>query len=215
MCKAFFSSPFFEHFEWRDEEVTTNATQLIINFLNWLHGQHVCPEYEQDLRDARQVCELAKEELPRLAAAERSLPGDFNEACSTMFGGYYANRRPLYPNADWVNKEDNTGLSNENARIIWLTALAAHCSDEDHDQFAKADDDGSLTVGGAHQTGLEVVGIEFPSDGVKAVYSSPRKKGNFQPTGKLVCKRWVLPGAPRLDIPREVIKSREAQIPKR
>lgn len=216
MTKAFFSSHLLQHFDWMNGKVTNNATNVIINFFNYLQYHQVCPEHEQDLLNARNVCFVAQKELPKLATAARGLPGDFNTACSTLFGGYYAMRRPVNPNAEWVNPEDDMGLSGEDAKAIWHTAIVAHCTSEQYKRFEQADEDGSLTIGGEHQTGLEIIEIEFPGDKIKALYGSKGIRDTFiRPTGAVICKRWVVPGSPRLDIPRELVKSRAAKMPER
>lgn len=216
MTKAFFSSHFLQHFDWMDDQVTNNATNVVINFYNYLQYHRVCPEYAQNLLDARELCFTAQKELPKLANTARELPGDFNTACSTLFGGYYAIRRPFNPNAEWVNPDDDIGWSDEEAKTIWHTAIVAHCTPEQYKQFEKADEDGSLTIGGENRAGLEIVEVEFPSDTVKALYGSRGIKDTFvKPTGKMICKNWVVPGAPKLDIPKELVKSRQASLPRR
>lgn len=213
MTKAFFSSQLLQHFEWMEESVTDNATNVIRNFLNYLHYHNVCPEYIDDLNNARSVCDLAQKELPKLANAARGLPGDFNTACSTLFGGYYAMRRPANPNAEWVNKDDDLGWSDEEAKAIWITALVAHCTPEQYKQFEQADEAGSLTTVEEHDTGLEVVEIQLPNEQAQGLYSSEGiQESTIRPTGKLICKRWVAPGSPQLDIPEEAIAAREAKL---
>lgn len=215
MAKAFFSSHFLQHFDWMDEKVSDNATNVIINFFNYLQYHQACPEYSEDLLNARKVCQLAQRELPQLATASRGLPGNFNMACSTLFGGYYAMRRPFNPHADWVNPDDDLGLSDVDANGIWHTTLLAHSSNEHYKEFRQADDDGSLRIVDVHQTGLEIIEIQFPTEQVKEFYKSAGLINSvIRPTGKLVCKRWIVPGAACLDIPKEVIESREAKMPK-
>jgi hypothetical protein len=216
MAKAFFSSQLLQHFEWRDQKVTDSATNIIRNFYNYLHYHNVCPEYEQDILNARKVCDLAEQELPRLAAASNALPGDFNTACSTLFGSYYKDRRPVDPNAEWVNPEDDMGWSDEDAGAIFHTALAAHCTSEQYSQFCQAEADGSLGSMDGQDVGLEVIGVEVSSGSAKGIYESKGIKESFvRPTGKLICKRWIVPGSSRMDLPKEMIASREAKIPRR
>lgn len=124
-------------------------------------------------------------------------------------------RRPTNRYAEWVHPEDSTGMTEKEAKAIWHAALLAYYSKEQYMQIAQADYDGTLTSVGEHQTGLEVIEVQFPSEDVKGFYRDRVSSDFVSPTGKLICKRWVVPGASRLDIPKEIIASREAKLPQR
>lgn len=62
---------------------------VIRNFLNYVLAHGVCPEYTKDVLAARKVCELAEKELWSIKQVQNLLPGDFNVAASTLYGGHY------------------------------------------------------------------------------------------------------------------------------
>ncbi|KAI7868773.1 Argonaute siRNA chaperone complex subunit Arb1-domain-containing protein [Spinellus fusiger] len=64
-----------------------DAPVLIDAFLRYLQIRNVCPEYAEDIAKARDICALAKEELPRCKRGSILLPGKFNKACSILFEG--------------------------------------------------------------------------------------------------------------------------------
>lgn len=49
----------------------------------------VAPEYTASILAARDICDLAEKELILCRQVSSRLPGKFNMACSTLFGGYY------------------------------------------------------------------------------------------------------------------------------
>ncbi|KAI8327992.1 Argonaute complex, subunit Arb1, partial [Chlamydoabsidia padenii] len=63
------------------------APVLIDSFLRYLQIRNVCPEYSEDLTQARLITAQAKEELPRCKRVSNLLPGDFNMALGILFGG--------------------------------------------------------------------------------------------------------------------------------
>jgi hypothetical protein len=62
---------------------------VIRNFLNYVLAHAVCPEYTLDIMAARKICDAAEKELWALKQIRRRLPGDFNIAASTLYGGHY------------------------------------------------------------------------------------------------------------------------------
>src|SRR5215469_6354019 len=100
------------------------ATRIMMNFYNYLLHHNVCPEYKDKILDARDVCVLAQTELPIIHTLDTTLPGPFNNACSFIFGGEYAQR---YSDTDtWASKvTDTKGMRFETARVIFTTAVGA------------------------------------------------------------------------------------------
>ena len=60
---------------------------VVKNFLNYILKHSVCPEYTQDLTSARTVCDMAEKELWAVRRVQQLLPGDYNAAASTLYGG--------------------------------------------------------------------------------------------------------------------------------
>lgn len=207
MAKAFLSSEFFQHFEWTNEEVVRETTNVIRKFYDYLLYHDACPEYEDDIRNARDVCDLANQEIPKLARFDAELPGGFNTAASTLYGGYYAEIRPCDSSADWVVQGDAIGLSDQDAWTILSAGILGHGTDEQVEEIHQAHKERRLPkVTTEEDVGLEVVRIESISADAKLIYEDDRISGTFiKPTGKLHCKRWLHPGAAPRDLPTAVV----------
>jgi hypothetical protein len=61
------------------------AIDVIENFLRYILHHDVCPEYEEDVKVAMEVCQSAREEWPMLNALQTALPGLFNLAATELF----------------------------------------------------------------------------------------------------------------------------------
>lgn len=85
MLTAFNSSERFRAICGTDVGVLADAADVITNFLNYVDSHDVCPEYREDVRNARKVCKQAREELPAIWEAVSLLPGEFNTALSTLY----------------------------------------------------------------------------------------------------------------------------------
>lgn len=61
------------------------AIDTILNFLRYIQHHDVCPEYEDNLTQAREICERARTEMPNIGKVVTAMPGDFNLACQVLF----------------------------------------------------------------------------------------------------------------------------------
>lgn len=61
------------------------AIDTILNFLRYIQHHDVCPEYEDNLAQAREICDRARSELPSIGKVIAAMPGDFNLACQVLF----------------------------------------------------------------------------------------------------------------------------------
>jgi hypothetical protein len=91
---------------------------VIRNFLNYVLQHEVCPEYVDDVMAARKLCGQAEEELRAISQLSMKLPGSFNVALSTLFGGIYFCR-----NQPW--EEDPTGMTTDEAKVIFEKGVQA------------------------------------------------------------------------------------------
>lgn len=203
MAKAFLSSEFFQRFDWMEEQVVIDTTNVLKNFYNYLLYHDVAPEFEEDILNAREICNVAAKELPILTAVSRALPGSFNQACSTLFDGYYRSVRVNEPNAEWVHPDDDLGLSDKVAWRMFNCGAGAHCTQEQMEMIAEIKVAGlkELPVK-TYDTGLEVTAVEFADQGAMAVYDDPDVKGTEldKPTGVMHCKFWQAPNQAPMDL---------------
>ncbi|KAI2470965.1 Argonaute siRNA chaperone complex subunit Arb1-domain-containing protein [Annulohypoxylon bovei var. microspora] len=68
-----------------DEDANKLAADLIKNFLNYVLIHDVCPEYDNDIKAAKQVCEIAPIELRMMHELLQELPGTFNSIAKELF----------------------------------------------------------------------------------------------------------------------------------
>ena len=221
LAKAFFSTEFMASSEWCDDKVVKTGVQVVRSFYQYLLLHEVCPEYEDQLRAALRVCDLAEVELVKLATIDRCLPGAFSAACSTVFGGSY---KGLYRSAfsaapddedgGWIYTGDNFGLADDHARFIFGAGLAGYGTDVQYEKANAAlkKEHEPLKVAATQQMGLEVISIIMPDDNIKAMYEElnstevqSHQMSFIDPMGKMVCRRWAVPYAAPVDLPKDLL----------
>lgn len=210
LAKAFLSSQLMSWFDWYDENQVKTAANVLRNFYNYLLLHNVCPEYEAQIKAARDVCSIAEAELPRLAELDRCLPGDFNVACSTLYEGSFAGiHRDMSSGEDWMQNGDNLGFDEKTARFVFKAGIAAYGDDDQIERANAAMREGVGLKSISEETlGLEVVGIEMASGHAQPLYA--HLDGTVvRPVGRLHCVRWDVPFAPPEDLPKSVIKEKK------
>jgi hypothetical protein len=207
VTKGFLSSQLLSLVTWYDERQVKTATNVLRNFYNYLMLHEVCPEYTPQLVAARKICDLAEEELPKLAVVDKSLPGGFNTACSTLFGGHYANLQA--GTGDWVVAGDDVAWSKEDAKKVFLSGVAAYGTAVQLKAVGEIlANQKPRNVVSETTLGLEVVKISFMTEQAKEVYGDARLANtNIHPMGLLRCKRWIVPHAPPMDLPADLVDS--------
>nr|POE72071.1 argonaute-binding protein 1 [Quercus suber] len=215
VVKAFLSGQFMTYWDWYREENITLVANVLRNFYGYLLLHDVCPEYEPDILQAQDVCDVAREEFPLLAHVDQQLPGSFSIACSTLYRGHFANlHRPTDLDSAWVHSGENMGLSQKDAHLIFMAAMTVYGSSEQREHLKDYE---QFKIISSDEVGLEVAKIQRISGAARDFYDNPKLKDTIiRPMGKLVCKRWRIPDhAPRdlpkwkVDLDREVEKSGE------
>ncbi|KZZ89503.1 Argonaute complex, subunit Arb1 [Ascosphaera apis ARSEF 7405] len=135
VAKGFLSSSLADYFCIDNPPAIQKATNVLRNFLNYLLYHNVCPEYTENILAARDVVDTAEKELWLLHEADLWSPGDFNMACSTLFGGQYLNG--YTGDADWrqerpdrIEIEGIRGLPDNIARKIVMFGIAGGATEE-------------------------------------------------------------------------------------
>ena len=176
-------------------------TTLILNFLNYLLHHDVCPEYTDSIQAARAICKTAERELWLASQAARWLPGDFNKACSTLFGGSYA-KTFIGEGTTWDASTDvpagenlYIGMSPNEARNVILFALAGVGTEDIIQPFKRLGKNIKITK--SEEMGLEVIAVEPADADTKAFYET--STAVYRPLGKLRVKPWFHPAAPDED----------------
>lgn len=210
-----------------DEKEVDLATRIMMNFYNYLLHHNVCQEYESQINAARDVCIQALKELPRVNEFVTTMPGDFNNSCSFIFGGYYAQMHPSNNTWSWQSLDSDRKMRIEAARVIFTTAVAVLGSDAMFNTFGTGKLE-PLMDQQAYPAGrpatqqrtaiwcssevvvsLEVTGIQPPSKETRNIYASSQKdligsKVRLEPLGKLICTSWTHPSFEASDLPAGV-----------
>ena len=177
------------------------CTSTIFNFLNYLIHHDVCPEYQDDINAARAVCLQAEEELWQIARANAMLPGNFNQACSTIYGGTYQNT--YIGDQDWAQGlEAYKGMDPKVARQTFKFGLTANASNEMYERYKSQAVSHSIGISSAVDTGLEVTELILADRQVLKLYDHQGAAG-LRALGKLRAHTWYHPGDPDEDLTEE------------
>ncbi|KAI4913836.1 hypothetical protein J4E90_005556 [Alternaria incomplexa] len=208
VCKAFLSSWYPAHYGYASHAIK-NACQVPRSFFRYLRFHRVCPEFDDQLATALQICDQADRELPKVNSVGLALPGDFNKSASVVFGGAQAD---IYTGdkswAEDLKKEGLTvseiGIRKEEARVKFGTGIAVLGSDAQYDMF----ESGDLQVLSRETAYLEVTAVQLPDDDTKSAYAEQsklfkHKLGQLEPLGKLLCKTWYTDDCDEWDLPKD------------
>ncbi|KAF2645421.1 hypothetical protein P280DRAFT_513328 [Massarina eburnea CBS 473.64] len=205
--EAFMSSFFPDHYGFAPSQIQ-NGCKVLRSFYNYLLYHSVCPEYNDDLKKARDFCNVAEAELPKINNAGLALPGPFNTAASTIFGGSKAGT--YIGDKEWacqLRKEGmdlgDTGVMDEEARITFVTGVTILGTDEQeamlHTKQYKVLKDESFA--------LEVVSITPSTTDTREMYSEQNKtwasKLRLEPLGVLACRSIHLGDRNEYDLPKD------------
>ena len=187
---------------------------IIRNFFNYLLYHDVCPDYKDQIYAARNLCDKAEKELWNLSLCTPMLPGDFNKACSEIFGGMYQGM--WSENQEWMQGMDldyAIGISPHHARKVFKYALAANADDETHASYQKQLKEKSIKIVGVNEnTGFEVTEIVFANRETLDFYAQP-ECAELKPTGKMKAKSWIIPTAADEDLTEEEEAALAAKVP--
>lgn len=198
-------------FDVTTEKQIQSYTAIIRNFLNYLLHHDVCPEYEDQIHAARSTCNLAEKELWACKQGSLWLPGDFNTACSTLFGGYYTNM--YIGDQAWARDLDiYKGMSTDAAKRIFKAGLAAQATDEVINAFTAKTKEQNLAVVSTIATGLEITHLVKADDDVLEMYAA--QKPALKPLGRMKARTWYNPTLPKEDLTAEEEIAAAAAPPK-
>ncbi len=177
-------------------------TAIIFNFLNYLLHHEVCPEYRPHIYATRALCSLAEKELWQIVQAQALLPGDFNTACSEIFGGIF---RGLYITGEeeWAQGlEVKRGMSPEMAKRAFKVGLAAQAGKDIFKKYKVQSEEKTIRVTSITDMGLEVTELVPATPQALNIYNHDLAKG-LKPLGLLKAKTWYKPGAEDEDLTEE------------
>lgn len=188
-----------------EQEIKTFCL-VVKNFLNYLITHAVCSEYTQDILAARRVCDLAEKELCDIRHLRYDLPGDFNIAASTLYGGRY--REMITGNQTWAKDDPfsqdyislNRGISLVEAERIFQAGVAF----AGNDALFHNTMEGTIYIVSSETKYFEVVGIERPDGRDASDYSRIKDHqgaaGSIKALGNIYLRSWDGPNTNNEDM---------------
>lgn len=182
----------------KESEIVLYA-MVVRNFLNYVLHHRVCEEYTHDVMAARKICDLAEKELWAIRQLQVKMPGDFNTAASTLYGGRYQGAH--MGNAAWAVDQPeyddwgkiDQGFTVPEAERIFKTAIAFAGNDE---MFLKVMAEDVQIVKSTAEC-FEVIAIERPDLKTIEEYANVKnfkgEPGFIKALGVLKLKRWEGP----------------------
>ncbi|KAI5294332.1 hypothetical protein KEM52_004238 [Ascosphaera acerosa] len=203
VAKGFLSTHVPDYFAHDTAKEVNKVTGVLRSFLNYLLYHNVCPEYADNILAARNVVDEAQTELLKIHEAALWSPGDFNMACSTLFGGelmgsYTGDAEWRKEAGDNIEREGVMGLPTDAARKIVMYAIAGAGTEEQALLFReKATENSVEAVKLEDVAAFEVVDIVQPDEEVKAFYAESAP--DLQIVGKVKARVWEDPAEPPED----------------
>ncbi|KAL4982779.1 Argonaute complex, subunit Arb1 [Aspergillus falconensis] len=201
VVKGFLTSYFPFYFNPYNEDMIKLATVTIRSFLSYLLYHDVCPEYKENIDEARKSCDIATKELWKSQQLTANGPGDFNTACSILFGGL---EHDLYvENNLWKNpKDDKVQMTKAMAQKVLRFGLTVAGSDELASSFHQKFSSDALTVSKIKDIhGFEVTEMRFLDDEGRKFYQD--RGPDLNPVGILFGRSYCDPSEPEYDLSPE------------
>lgn len=129
------------------------------------------------------------------------LPGKFNEACSTIYGGTYKNA--YIGDQDWAQGlEGYKGMDQKLARQTFKFGFLANSSAEMFERYKSQANTRSISITSAVDTGLEVTELVLADRQALKIYDQ-QAATQLRAVGKLKARTWFHPGDPDEDLTEE------------
>ncbi|KAL1874656.1 hypothetical protein Plec18167_005888 [Paecilomyces lecythidis] len=183
------------------EEMTKMGPITIKNFLTYLLHHDVCPEYKDNINAARVSCDVATGELWKNQRFIVQGPGNFNEACSTLFGGSYYGS--YFEDNQWTPaSEEVRRMTPDIARKVVKFALAGAGSSEQATRFRDLANGNALCAVRVEDIdGFEITAVHPVQDDLRAFYH--QHAPDLNPVGKISGKAFRDPACPLPDLTPE------------
>ncbi|RAK87965.1 hypothetical protein BO79DRAFT_266717 [Aspergillus costaricaensis CBS 115574] len=201
VVRGFLTSFFPYYFNPETEDMIKLATVTIRNFLSYLLYHDVCPEYKDNIDQARTSCDIATRELWNNHQLMAKSPGDFNSCCSLLFGGELHDT--YVEDNQWKNsKDDAPRLTTETARKIVKFALAGAGENRHALRFQELTENDTLCAVRIEDIdGFEITAVHSPGEDVREFYLTHAP--DLVPVGKLLARAYRDPGMPDFDLSPE------------
>lgn len=174
------------------------ATTTIKNWLNYLLYRKVVPEYEDNIKSAISFCVLAEKQLWDNRCLLIAGPGDFNKACSFLYGGqYFDPEARKIPSEMWEqHNQRSPRMTEEIAHKVMKFGLVCTCTDEQSLAFTNTAQVSARPI--EDVDGFEVTEVLGVSEKVRDFYNLHAP--DLNPVGKLRGKAWRSPNRAKVDL---------------
>ncbi|KAJ5527163.1 hypothetical protein N7513_011322 [Penicillium frequentans] len=200
VVRGFFGTYYLRYFNPEGIEDIELATSTIRNFLTFLLFHDVCPEYKDDVLQARKICTIANMELWKNLQLIRKGPGGFNKACSVLFAGHSLDEKNEKPSI-W-DEIDDPSMTTEKAQEIIKYCIAGAGSHDVASSFMQHVATKNVLVESVEDIdGFEVLCVSEPGDDVLAFYQE--FAAHLTPVGTVKAKSFRDPGKPQTDLSPE------------
>ncbi|KAL8666279.1 MAG: hypothetical protein Q9202_001548 [Teloschistes flavicans] len=216
IAKNFFSSRLPQHYDLtsvNSAKDVQSKTNIIRNFLNYLLHHDVCPDYKDQIFAACNICDLADRELPKTMRAQILFPGDFQTACSEIFGG--SCRNTFARNPGWAEEfESEFGMRPDVAQQTFKIGLATQTSDEMSKIYMEQSNALDIQMTKIYDVGLEVTELVYARAEIRNFYEKHEAAKGLKSLGKLRAKRWHPPHTAPQDLTEEEREKAAKKTPK-
>ncbi|KAL1836425.1 hypothetical protein VTJ49DRAFT_5161 [Mycothermus thermophilus] len=148
----------------RNEADIRKAAEVVSSFLRYVDMHDVCPEYADDIKRARKVCDFAVEETPILNKLSQLLPGHFNTSLRVLFVKDDADNEVFCVQDDQVPDV-------KQAKVSHATTMSIVVPEQVQNTSASAVISTSTVIGTKEQT-YEVRAITLPTETQRAMYKA-------------------------------------------
>ncbi|KAK0378147.1 argonaute siRNA chaperone complex subunit Arb1 [Colletotrichum limetticola] len=161
------------------------AVGLLENFLTYILHHDVCPEYDANVKEALDLCQKAKVDLPLSHQALLRFPGQFNLALSELF----CNDFFFFGDAEEFQRPMDFS-----PEAVFKVAMAMNATQEQFNAVANGLRYGTIEVIGEEECSVEIISIHRPNDEAHRLTRSIRlgKGHRFEPVGIIITKPCVI-----------------------
>lgn len=173
------------------------VTSVLEKFLTYLLHHNVCPEYNADILSARKIAQTATTELFAMAQISNWLPGDFNRAASTLFGGTYATKYDGLSSWDpephdvELPQPSFIGFTREVAHQIFGLAIATVGTEKQYEDFVAGpspENNAYEVIEIRERAGFEITDLFAVTESNLAFYKQVSKE--YRPVGIMHARPW-------------------------
>lgn len=161
------------------------AIGLLDNFLTYILHHDVCPEHEANVKEALDLCQKAKVDLPLSHQALLRFPGHLNLALSELF----CEDVFFFEDADEFQRPEVFS-----PEAVFKVAMAMTATQEQYNAVINGLKYGTIEVIGEEECSVEIISIHRPTDEARKLTRSIRlgKGHRFEPVGTIVTKPCII-----------------------